>query len=86
MPLIEGSSEESLHENIKKLIGEGKSRAQAVAIAYEIRDKTLKGDMILEPGCENFFEDTRKPTNQAGAANPLGFVYGGLSNQYPLGG
>jgi hypothetical protein len=36
MPLIQGSSEASIHSNIKKLIGEGYKRKQAVAIAYSI--------------------------------------------------
>ncbi len=36
MPLIKGSSEASIHSNIKKLIGEGYRRKQAIAIAYSI--------------------------------------------------
>jgi hypothetical protein len=39
MPLIQGSSEESIHANIKKLIGEGYKRKQAVAIAYSEAEK-----------------------------------------------
>ena len=39
MPLIQGSSEESVHANIKKLIGEGYKRKQAVAIAYSVAEK-----------------------------------------------
>lgn len=39
MPLIQGSSEESIHTNIKKLIGEGYKRKQAVAIAYSVAEK-----------------------------------------------
>lgn len=39
MPLIQGSSEESIHTNIKKLIGEGYKRKQAVAIAYSEAEK-----------------------------------------------
>jgi hypothetical protein len=36
MPLIQGSREASIHSNIKKLIGEGYKRKQAVAIANSI--------------------------------------------------
>ena len=39
MPLIQGSSEESMHANIKKLIGEGHKRKQALAIAYSVAAK-----------------------------------------------
>jgi uncharacterized protein YdaT len=39
MPLIQGSSEKSIHTNIKKLIGEGYKRKQAVAIAYSKAEK-----------------------------------------------
>ncbi|MBY0518716.1 MAG: hypothetical protein K2P81_17530 [Bacteriovoracaceae bacterium] len=39
MPLIQGSSEKNIHENIKKLIGEGYKRKQAVAIAYSEAEK-----------------------------------------------
>ena len=39
MPLMQGSSEESMHVNIKKLIREGHKRKQAVAIAYSIAEK-----------------------------------------------
>ena len=42
MPLIQGSSEESIHSNIKKLIGEGYKRKQAVAIAYSVAEKAKK--------------------------------------------
>lgn len=85
MPLEESASNESLHENIKRLIAEGKPRAQAVAIAYEIQEKAQKGDDEIEPCAEQFFMGNQKPTNQAGAANPLGFVYGGVQNQWPFG-
>lgn len=44
MPLIQGSSEKSLHANIKKLIGEGYKRKQAVAIAYNIAEKAKSKD------------------------------------------
>lgn len=44
MPLIQGNSEESMHANIKKLIGEGYKRKQAVAIAYSIAEKTKTKD------------------------------------------
>lgn len=39
MPLIQGKSEESLHENIKREIAAGKPRKQAVAIAYSVQRK-----------------------------------------------
>jgi hypothetical protein len=48
MPLIQGSSEESLHANIKKLIGEGYKRKQAVAIAYSIAEKAKSKDDQIE--------------------------------------
>jgi hypothetical protein len=48
MPLIQGSSEESMHENIKKLIGEGYKRKQALAIAYSIAEKAKKKDDQIE--------------------------------------
>lgn len=40
MPLIQGSSEDTIHSNIKKLIGEGYKRKQAVAIAYSEAGKS----------------------------------------------
>ena len=48
MPLIRGSSEESLHANIKKLIGEGYKRKNAVAIAYNIAEKAKSKDNQTE--------------------------------------
>lgn len=48
MPLIQGSSEKSIHENIKKLIGEGYKRKQAVAIAYSIAKKAKSNDDQIE--------------------------------------
>lgn len=39
MPLIQGYSEKSIQENIRRLIKEGKSRRQAVAIALDIAKK-----------------------------------------------
>ncbi len=48
MPLIQGSSEESIHANIKKLIGEGYKRKQAVAIAYSIAEKAKSNDDQIE--------------------------------------
>jgi hypothetical protein len=45
MPLIHGTSQESLHENIKRLIAEGKKKKEAVAIAYSIqREAKKQGD------------------------------------------
>lgn len=39
MPLLQGYSQESVSENIKRLIAEGKPRDQAVAISMEIARK-----------------------------------------------
>ena len=44
MPLIQSNNEESMHANIKKLIGEGYKRKQAVAIAYNIAEKAISND------------------------------------------
>ena len=78
MPLEKSSSEASLHENIKRLIAEGKPRKQAVAIAYQIQEK---GDDTLECDPLGYEKMSYLQTNQSGAANPLGFVYGGIANQ-----
>ena len=93
MPLEQGSNEASIHENIKRLMGEGKSRSQAVAIAESIAKKAKeKGDDDLECSALGYEkEHYLDPHNQTGAANPLGFVYGGIQNQgtgtqYPYGG
>mgnify|MGYP003418905734 FL=1 len=49
MPLIQGRSEDTIHSNIKKLIGEGYKRKQAVAIAYSEAGKSnSKKDQLLE--------------------------------------
>lgn len=40
MPLKEGSSDEVISENIKKLVSEGYDRRQAVAIALENAGKS----------------------------------------------
>lgn len=48
MPLIQGGSETSIHSNIKKLIGEGYKRKQAVAIAYSIAEKAKSKDDQIE--------------------------------------
>lgn len=48
MPLIQGSSEESMHANIKKLIGEGYKRKQAVAIAYSEAEKAKRKEDQIE--------------------------------------
>lgn len=42
MPLANGCDDETVRENIAKLIREGYDRKQAVAIAYEHRRKTCK--------------------------------------------
>lgn len=81
MPLIEGKSEESVHQNIKKLISEGKPRKQAVAIALETQReaKEKADDEINCPGdatkCIGSF---KKPYihGAPGAANtPQGYPY-----------
>lgn len=43
MPLKHGKSEKTLQYNIKKLIDEGRSPEQAVAIAYSLQKKKKKG-------------------------------------------
>jgi uncharacterized protein YdaT len=48
MPLTQGNSKESMHANIKKLIGEGYKRKQAVAIAYSIAEKAKSNDDQIE--------------------------------------
>lgn len=48
MPLIQGSSKASMHENIKKLIGEGYKRKQAVAIAYSVAKKAKSKEDQIE--------------------------------------
>lgn len=48
MPLTQGSSEDTIHSNIKKLIGEGYKRKQAVAIAYSEAGKSNKKDQLQE--------------------------------------
>ena len=45
MPLIQGSSKESIHENIKRELAEKKPRKQAVAIAYSVARKSKHGDI-----------------------------------------
>ena len=45
MPLVQGSGEESIHENIKREIAAGKPRKQAVAIAYSVARKNKHGDL-----------------------------------------
>lgn len=65
MPLIEGYSEESIHENIKREIASGKSRKQAVAIAYakakEAKRKQDDCSVLLNPG---FNERRNKETGE----------------------
>lgn len=60
MPLVSGTSEESIHENIKKLIGEGYPRKQAVAIsltkagkAKSQKDQGEKKPSQYKNGCSN---------------------------------
>jgi len=61
MPLIQGSSEASIHSNIKKLIGEGYKRKQAVAIAYSVAEKTKK-KTDQEQGKEYRYKNVCQPT------------------------
>lgn len=42
MPLTQGYSDETRQQNIEKLIGEGYSPEQAVAIAYDVQRKNKK--------------------------------------------
>ena len=44
MPLYGGKSDEDIKRNIRKLIREGYSRDQAVAIAFRKAGKSRKGD------------------------------------------
>ena len=63
MPLIQGSSEASIHSNIKKLIGEGYKRKQAVAIAYSIaknKDDEIEKKPIQYKNCIDPKEETQQ--------------------------
>jgi threonine synthase len=42
MPLVQGSSDAAIQENIRRLIKEGKSPEQAAAIAYSIAREVRK--------------------------------------------
>lgn len=42
MPLVQGSSDAAIQENIRRLIKEGKPKDQAVAIAYSIAEQNKK--------------------------------------------
>lgn len=42
MPLVYGSSKKEIKENIRRLIAEGKSTEQAIAIAYALAGKKRK--------------------------------------------
>ena len=66
MPLIQGNSEESIHSNIKKLIGEGYKRKQAVAIAYSIAEKakSKEDDIEKKPVQYKNCIDPKKETQQ----------------------
>jgi len=63
MPLIQGSSEASIHSNIKKLIGEGYKRKQAVAIAYSIaknKDDEIEKRPVQYKNCIDPKEETQQ--------------------------
>src|SRR4051812_2939544 len=45
MPLIQGSSQNSIHENIKRELASGKPRKQAIAIAEETARRNNNGDV-----------------------------------------
>jgi hypothetical protein len=45
MPLVQGSSPKSIHENIKKELASGKPRKQAIAIAEETARRNKRGDV-----------------------------------------
>jgi hypothetical protein len=63
MPLIQGSSEASIHSNIKKLIGEGYKRKQAVAIAYSVakkKDDEIEKKPVQYKNCINPKEETQQ--------------------------
>jgi hypothetical protein len=63
MPLIQGSSEASIHSNIKKLIGEGYKRKQAVAIAYSIaknKDDEIEKKPVQYKNCLDPKEETQQ--------------------------
>jgi hypothetical protein len=42
MPLIQGYSNASIQANIRKLVSEGYSQQQAIAIAYDIAEEARK--------------------------------------------
>jgi hypothetical protein len=42
MPLKKGRSKKSISENIRRLVNEGRSKDQAVAIAYSVAGKSRK--------------------------------------------
>lgn len=45
MPLIQSSTSQSIHENIKRELASGKSRSQSIAIAEETARRNGKGDV-----------------------------------------
>lgn len=78
MPLETGHSRETIGTNIAKLIGEGRPRAQAAAIAY--REAGIAKDMSDEDwdellgGLGKFFaEEREEPEHQEGAQDSLAF-------------
>jgi len=48
MPLVEGYSQKSISENIKKLISEGKPRDQAVAISMELARRAKEDGALTQ--------------------------------------
>ena len=55
MPLIKSSSKKAFRENIRKEIKAGKSRKQAVAIAYSVKRKSKRKWCFSE--CEKVWKE-----------------------------
>lgn len=61
MPLNQESSSLTIHENIKKLIGEGKSRKEALAIAYDIQRKNRDNINSCSENSTECLQQLKKP-------------------------